>query len=270
MILFSYILTNAAVIIIREAKIQNYRPTFKAPFYPFIQIISIIIFIFLLLEIGIAALETVIIIIAISLLIYLFYGRRKYKNEYALLYIIERIVNKRLSSANLENELKEILLQRDAVVSDRFDNLVEESVFIDLNESMTKDELFKVIAEQLSNELKRKPAELLQLLVEREEESSTALTPFLAIPHVIIEGESIFNMLVVRVKDGVFFSDKFDSIRAIFVLIGTKDERQFHLQALSSIAQITQSKDFEKQWLIAKSIQNLKHICLLSERRRNI
>ncbi|MBN1997328.1 PTS sugar transporter subunit IIA [candidate division KSB1 bacterium] len=115
-----------------------------------------------------------------------------------------------------------------------------------------------------------KPAELLDYLVERERESSTALTPFLAIPHIIVEGNGIFKMFVVRVKKGVIFSEKFDSVKAIFFLIGSKDERQFHLQALSAIAQITYNLDFEEQWLEAKSIQNLKDICILSKRRRNL
>jgi mannitol/fructose-specific phosphotransferase system IIA component (Ntr-type) len=51
------------------------------------------------------------------------------------------------------------------------------------------------------------------------------------------------------------------------MLIGTKDERQFHLQSLSAIAQITQNKNFEKQWMAARNQDNLRDICLLSERR---
>ena len=268
-ILFSYILTNMAVIIIRESKTQNYRPTFKVPFYPFVQIFSILIFIFLLFEMGIAALEIVIILIGISLLVYFLYGRRKYSKDYALLYLIERIVNKKLSSTNLEVELKKILQQRDDIVTDRFHHLIEDSVFLDLDQHMTKEELFKKIADNYHSDLDMEPSELLQYFVERERESSTALTPFLAIPHIIVEGEGIFNMIVVRVKNGVHFSEQFESVKAIFILIGSRDERQFHLQALSAIAQITANPDFEKQWLEATSIQNLKDICILSERRRH-
>ncbi len=268
MILFSYILTNVAVIIIRESKIQNYRPTFKVPFYPFIQIFSIIMFVFLLLKVGTAALETVIISIAISLLIYLFYGMKKHKKEFALLYLIERIINKKLSSDNLEAELKQILQKRDDIAFDRFHSLTEESIFIDIDKKITRDELFEMIAEQFACNLGLEPAELLQYFVEREEESSTALTPFLAIPHIIISGNRVFKMFVVRVKNGVIFSEAFNSVKAVFFLIGSKDERQFHLQALSAIAQITHNVHFEKQWLEAKNTQNLKDICLLSERRR--
>jgi len=269
-ILFSYILTNIAVIVLRESRIQNYRPTFKVPMYPFIQILSVILFSVLLLEVGIAAIETVIFIFLAALIIYFFYGRKKYNKEYALLYLIERIIDKKLCSDTLEGELKEILQKRDNIITDRFHHLIEESIFLDLKERMNKDELFKKISEICCKDLRIKSSELFKRLKKREKESSTALTPFLAIPHIIIEGKNIFKIFVVRIKKGVVFSEKFDSVKAVFVLIGSSDERQFHLQALSSIAQITHNKYFEKQWLEAKSIRNLKDICLLSERNRHI
>lgn len=269
-ILFSYILTNLSVIIIRESKIQNYRPSFKVPLYPWTQILSIILFSFLLVEVGIAAFETILLLIVISLFFYGLYGRKKYDKEYALLYLIERIINKKISSDNLESELKEILKQRDHIVTDRFHLLVEDSQFLDIEETLDKNSLFQIISNQCNQCLNMKPDELLAYLLERENESSTALTPFLAIPHIIVEGQGVFKMFVIRVKNGVRFSENFNSVKAIFVLIGSRDERQFHLQALSAIAQITHNINFEKLWLKAKSIQNLRDILLLGERKRQI
>ena len=79
-----------------------------------------------------------------------------------------------------------------------------------------------------------------QLLVQREEESSTVLTPNLAIPHIIIDGEKTFDVLLVRARGGICFSDAAPCVHAIFVLVGTRDERNFHLRALAAIAQIVQ------------------------------
>ncbi|MDZ7721312.1 MAG: PTS sugar transporter subunit IIA [candidate division KSB1 bacterium] len=248
---------------------QNYQPTFKVPFYPYVQIFSILLFSFLIFKVGVAAVESLALIIAVSLLIYLLYGRKKYQSEYALIYLIERIVNRKISSANLETELKEILQKRDNIVTDRFHHLVEDSTFIDLERPMNRKDLFQLMAKQFSGDLGLKPVELLNYLEEREKESSTALTPFLAVPHIIIEGNHVFKMFVMRARKGVRYSDPYDSVKAVFVLIGSKDERQFHLQALSAIAQITWNKNFEKQWLQAKSTQNLKDICLLSQRKRD-
>ena len=56
-----------------------------------------------------------------------------------------------------------------------------------------------------------------------------------------------------RCREGVIFSPEKQNIKAVFILIGTLDERLFHLQALSAIAQITHNKNFEYNWLQAKN-----------------
>ncbi|MBN2281797.1 MAG: amino acid permease [Candidatus Marinimicrobia bacterium] len=267
-ILSSYILTNIAVIIIRESKVQNYQPSFRVPFYPWIQIISVLLFIVLLLEVGMAALETIGVIIAISLVVYFVYGRKGYTKEYALLYLIERIMNKTLTSNDLEDELKEIIHNRDDIVEDRFHRLVNDSFVLDIEAGLTYPELFGKIAGQWKNSFSISNEKILELLIEREQESSTAITSFLAIPHIIIDGEKQFKMIIIRSHQGIDFGPGHEKIKAIFVLAGTKDERQFHLQSLSAIAQITQSRNFEKMWLAAKNENSLKDICLLSERKR--
>jgi len=59
------------------------------------------------------------------------------------------------------------------------------------------------------------------------------------------------------------------AVHAAFVLIGTRDERRFHLHALSAIAQIIQDPDFERKWMAAKSGEALRDIVLLSTRMRH-
>lgn len=53
-----------------------------------------------------------------------------------------------------------------------------------------------------------------------------------------------------------------------FMLIGTLDERSFHLQALAAIAQIVHHPEFEWLWLNARDEDQLRDILLLSNRRR--
>jgi len=65
------------------------------------------------------------------------------------------------------------------------------------------------------------------------------------------------------------FPSESAAVHAVFVLIGTRDERHFHLQALSAIAQIIQDPDFERKWMAAKSKEALRDIVLLSTRMRH-
>jgi mannitol/fructose-specific phosphotransferase system IIA component (Ntr-type) len=84
----------------------------------------------------------------------------------------------------------------------------------------------------------------------------------------VIEGVNIFEILVVRCTEGVVFSDEEKNVHAIFLIVGTRDERNFHLRALSAIAQIVQDPDFEDKWMAAKNEDVLRDIMLLGKRRR--
>jgi mannitol/fructose-specific phosphotransferase system IIA component (Ntr-type) len=233
------------------------------------QIIGIFGLGFLIFEMGKDALAVCAVLALGSFLVYWFYGRIKASREYALLYLMQRIVAKELRGYSMESELKEIIRERDDIVKDRFDRIVEESIVMDLDEAMQADEFFKSVAEVMSERLKVRPSNILRLLTERERESSTAISPGLAIPHVIIEGERTFDILLARCKGGIFFSDQAPEVHAVFVLAGTADERNFHLRALSAIAQIAQDPHFEKKFLEAEGKETLRDCVLLGERRRD-
>ena len=65
------------------------------------------------------------------------------------------------------------------------------------------------------------------------------------------------------------FAESVPPVHAVFVLVGTRDERHFHLCALMAIAQITEEPDFDSRWMVARSVDELRDIVLLGERRRH-
>jgi mannitol/fructose-specific phosphotransferase system IIA component (Ntr-type) len=101
---------------------------------------------------------------------------------------------------------------------------------------------------------------LFQLLMEREKESSTALRPDLAIPHIIIDGQNTFHILLARCRQGIFFSELAPKVQAVFVLAGTRDQRDYHLYVLSAIAHAVQHTHFQERWLKAKNPASLRHL----------
>ena len=58
-ILLSYVLTNLAVIILRESQIQNYRPSFKMPLYPWLPFANVIVFTYIIIQMGFKAVRSV-------------------------------------------------------------------------------------------------------------------------------------------------------------------------------------------------------------------
>ena len=267
-ILTLYILTNIAVVIIREGKVQNYRPAFKVPFYPWTNIAGIVLFVFLIIDMGLVAVEISISLLFLAFMVYFLYGRKRHKIEFAFLHLVERVINRKMTDNALEKELKAVIISRDEIKIDRFHELAEDSIILDLNEKTKLDIFLDVVAEKVSNQIGLEREKIIELFKEREREGSTAITPFVAIPHIIIPGSNKFKLVIVRCREGIEFTSEHDKVKAVFVLFGTKDERTFHLKALSAIAHIVQNPHFEKIWLNAKDNNQLKDIILLSERKR--
>ena len=89
----------------------------------------------------------------------------------------------------------------------------------------------------------------------------------LAIPHILIEKENIAKVILVRAKDGIIFSDD-QLVHVAFVLVGTTGQRILHLKILAAIAQVTQNPEFRKNWVKAKSKEELKNLILLAEKEK--
>ena len=263
-----FIFVNLSVIIMRESKVINYRPTFKSPFYPWVQLIGIIVYGILIFEMGKIPLIVSVFFIGVSFAWFAL-SVRKIKRHSALMHLVERITAKEFVDTSLENELKEILHKRDKITKDRFDHAVESAIVLDLEQGMGRDDFFQLISEKLSSRLDIDSSQIKSLLIKRENESHTVLEKGLAIPHIVVPGENKFEIVLVRARKGIVFSSKEEPVHIIFVLAGSIDERNFHLRVLMAIAQIVRESDFYVNWMRMKDQESLKMLVLSSTRKRD-
>ena len=73
-------------------------------------------------------------------------------------------------------------------------------------------DFFKLASDVLSKSVKVKASNLFRLISERERETSTVIAPGIAIPHIIIEGKELFDVLLVRCKKGIKFSESAEKV----------------------------------------------------------
>ena len=264
-ILFLFTLINLSVILMRASKLRNYQPKFRSPFYPWVQVGGIFMYTFMIFEMGRLALFALMGLILVSLVWYLTYTRGKVRRETALVHLVARITAREIATRTLEKELREILLERDAIVEDRFDEILKTCPIIELTRPMTRDEFLRYISDILSERLNMNADIIYERFVQRESQSSTVIHPGLAIPHIIIDGENKFDLIIVRAKPGIDFDGSI--VHTVFVLVGTLDERNFYLRALMGIAQIVKHPEFEKEWLNARDTEDLRNIALVMRRR---
>lgn len=267
-----FLFVNLSLIVMRESKIQSYRPKFRSPLYPWIHILGIVGYGFLIFEMGRVPLSITGIFIVCGLVWYLVYARNRVSRQAALVHVIERVTARELVDATLPEELRDIIVERDEIVEDRFDDLIKKCEILDYDPATTTkfmvEDMFKIVANVLSRRLQIDEKTLFNLFMKREKQSSTVVAPGLAIPHIVVKGAGKFDILIVRCRKGIVFPDTLQPVHTLFVLVGSSDERNFHLRALAAIAQIAQDKDFDKNWLKARNIEELRHIILLAERKR--
>jgi mannitol/fructose-specific phosphotransferase system IIA component (Ntr-type) len=236
--------------------------------YPVLPIIGMLFFTVLIVDMGLASIEISLGLLTASVCIYFIYGKRQAQIDYALLHLIEQVTAKELTTHALESELLDILHERDEVIHDPFDHIVKQSPVMDMDGPIERKDFFSAIADKLATALPYTSEQVVQMLEARESESTTAVSSTVAIPHMVIEGEGIFKILVARCKNGVKFSSTHKAVKAVFVIAGSKDQRTLHLKSLAAIAQIVQSAHFEQYWQQVRTEDQIRDILLLSERKR--
>jgi amino acid transporter/mannitol/fructose-specific phosphotransferase system IIA component (Ntr-type) len=264
-----FILVNTSVIIMRESRIQSYRPKFKSPLYPYIHIFAIIAYGSLIIDMGRVPLLITGVFIAVSAAWFTFYVRRRVSRASAAMHVVERVTARELKTVTLENELRDILLQRDEIIEDRFDKLIKECEILDIQGKKTAEVIFRQVSKILEPRLDISEYVLFEKFLHREGEGGTVVQPGFAIPHIVVEGNNKFDILLVRARQGIEFPDTAEPVKIMFVMAGSRDERNYHLRALMAIAQIAQEKDFEKRWFAARDTAAIRNLILLSTRKRD-
>jgi basic amino acid/polyamine antiporter, APA family len=268
MMLILFLLVNISVIVMRESRIHTYRPVFRSPGYPWIQLVGIIGMGMLLAKLGSSAMLGCIAVLVGGAFWYFLYSRKRSQRQYALLHLAARIFPRELVGQDLIRELAQVLRDRDHITEDRFDDLVISADILDLDQSMSMLQFFDLASEKLKLSLSMKKTEIENLLMERENDSSTALRKGLAIPHIIVPGEGRFSVFLARCKEGIDFGGDNSPVKMVFVLAGSRDERKFHLRALMAIAEITNAPDFDSRWMKCRDTDELRDLVLLTKRRR--
>ncbi len=270
-VILAYILSILSVIVLRKSKLQNYRPGFRAPWFPWLQIVGVLGFIYIIIEMGTITMVLSAALIIVGILIYVFYGRKRVRGkEHALLYVMDGVTPKGQSytTGMLEVELKEIIYERDNVIKDDFHQVIEKSTVLDIKEPMEIHQLFKLVSEKMSEKLDIKPEYFYTKLERREKESGTHITQDIIMPNIIIAQKWFFDVFMVRSREGIYYIHNDLKIRAAFFLIASRDQRNLMLRAHTYLSQIIGEQDFEKRWLEAKDEHGLKDIILLGKRKR--
>ena len=268
MLLLSFVLLCIAVVIMRRAKIPSYRPSFRVPFQPWLSLAGMIVYILLIIDMGKIPLITSAFFFTISILWYLVYVRRHIRRESTANYLFKRLMRGYQGKSSFEDELVDLTLEKHNIELDVIDALINKADIIDLPETANIKSFCEIMSIAAANKIDCNSKELLNKMHYCKTFSEAIIERGIAVPHLEIEGSGIYQMIVLRSKDGISFPHESMSVHTAFVLIYSSDMKHLHLNVLAAISRIIHEKVFERQWLKAEDAEQLRNILLLSERKR--
>ena len=267
-ILITYIATNIAIIILRESSIRNYSPLFRIPLYPYVPVAALLLMGYFLIELGVSSLEILLLFSSTGLLIYLLYGRKRSRYEFAALHLIKNMVNRKLQDEGLEEELRDIIRGREQLSQDITDELLKKAYVLDIGHKETLHGVFQMAGSLLAPVTGMTSEEISRKLEERERMMSTALSPFISVPHILIPGTEEIWLCLIRCREGLFFDATHPDIKSMVILIGSEERREDHLKILTGLVHIFRHEEFREVWMDGKDMESIRDQLILLDRKR--
>ena len=271
--LLIFAMVNLAVIVMRESRVESYDPGFRSPFYPWMQIFGIFSSILLIVEMGWLPLLFTIGLIVVGGLWYWYYARVKVERKGAVFHVFEQLGKKRHDI--LDRELRDYLKGKGLREEDPFDEIVQESLIIDLKEKAQFKDVVEKAASLLSQHVPYSVEEIKEGFLEGTRIGATPVMQGVALPHMRIKGLIGPKIVMVRSKGGVRIQVNNPLGRnrkeklivfAIFFLISPEEKPTQHLRILAQIARRVDEESFALDWDSAESEQELKEALLREER----
>lgn len=250
-----------AVIVMRESKIPTYKPGYRAPFYPWLQILGILISFWLIIEMGILAIAFTGMVTIGCVLWYQFYASGKMERRGAIFHIHERLGQQRYEG--LERELMTIIHDRTQAENLSYEALIARSAMMDFRYGIYDlSHLTEILTQEAKERFEIEPNAMLDIL------SEEAL-----ILHPISEGVNIAyhthndvtqpELFVLRFGPQAKLNIKTSTTAhtLMFLIVPTKPVG-LDLRLAGHLAEVVQSDNFEVRWLSAQSERDMNEVLM--------
>ncbi len=266
--LLLFFLLNLAVVVMRESKIEAYKPGFNSPFYPWVQILGMIISIWLVSEMGLLAVGLTGALVILCIVWYSYYAHGKVKRQGAIYHVHARLGQMRYEA--LEHELMTIINEKNLDSSMTYEEVIARSEIIRA-QSADKD------LDILSNKAVKSLEQRLQKETNLESGWATALTDMATqatrlkqgvyFKYVQLEGLRMPEMVAIQCKGGLtmpaFGEEK---IYALIFLVTPEEQPLLHMRIIGHMAELIEAEEFLDRWVAATDERTLKEVLLSDER----
>lgn len=268
LIIFMFI--NFSVIVFRKSKIESYDPGYKTPFYPYMQVIGVIISIVLIAYMGWMAIFFTAVIVLLGVFWYQYYARVRVKREGAIFHWFALLG--KYQYPELESEFMNIIKEKGLRQGDPFDETIIRARITHAGKETDFYYLLNYVSGIFSEEM-----HVRKEVFKKEFLAATSIDPALVIPKVSIlyaknEGIDHPSLHIVFSEPGInkpitkngISSEDF--IHVFFFLVNPSNEPRQQLRMMSRLIDIIEGKNFIDEILKLKNHREIKEYLLHNER----
>ena len=259
LLLFGLVCT--AVIVMRESRIVSYKPGFRAPLYPWLQIAGILIAIWLIIEMGILAIGFTGLMVLLCVIWYRAYAAKDVERRGAIFHVHQRLGEQKYEG--LERELMTIIHDRTQSENLSYEALVTRSAVLDLK-----------YGQYDSEHLAELVAETAKASFDLDDEAMIAdlfATPWLYRPinpdvYLVFKSHPDLaqpELVICRFGNKADVNiEELSAPSTVFYLVVPSQPVGLDLRLAGHLAEVIQSQSFESRWTHAAEANEIKSILM--------
>jgi len=267
-LLVQFAFNNLAVVVMRESQIESYDPGFRAPLYPWLQILGVLGPLVLIVVMGWLPMVFTAGLILMGSIWYFYYARKRVDRGGAIYHLFARLGRRQF--AGLDRELRGILKEKGLRDQDPYDHVVARAAMLDEPSSTNFEQLIQKASKQLATQLPLSADDLARGFMDGTRVGATPVAKGVALPHMRLAGLSEPVMVIARTANGIHIEvdvdhvehSKDQQIYAVVFLVSPEDDPAQHLRILAQVAQRIDDGSFMNQWLGVKNKQMLRPILM--------
>jgi APA family basic amino acid/polyamine antiporter len=268
--LLLFFLINLSVIVMRESKIEAYKPGYKSPLYPWVQIAGMIISVWLVAEMGLLAVGLTGTLIIICIGWYFYYSHGKVKRQGAIYHIHARLGQLRYEA--LEHELMTIFNEKNLNSALTYEEVIARATVIQASDQQTDfNRLVSKAAIQLDRRLNLERDFLKDRLLDVSK-NFTKLKEGVFFKYVQADNIAIPEMIAIQSNGGIKIELAGGEERAVALifLVTPTDRPLLHMRIIGHLAELIEAEEFLGRWKKAENEKDLKNVLLTDERFINV
>jgi basic amino acid/polyamine antiporter, APA family len=265
--LLMFILSSISVIVMRESRLDSYDPSYRAPLYPWVQIVGVIAPIWLIAEMGILPVLFTVGLVLLGTLWYGIYARPRVNRSGAIRHAFASI-----SAAHFQRGSGAGIHRRSS--HSVIDEVIMRSAVIDVRGDIGFDEITLKASEILATRVSFGSEKIFRDYCEVASDGILSVSPGIVLAHIHVPNIIEAELVLVRSSRGIVCKNQRlitgqtssdPRLNVVIYLVSPRSNPGHHLKVLSRLADRVTTDEFLTEWTSAPSEDALRRVLLQEE-----